>query len=126
MESAPTGAMRFGGGRLMLLAAFSGFPRSGSTQDICHSVVSFMTGVLDEFVLLVILVEPEGPGPRSRPDARIVHGELILEYGGTQTSEPFGHGEVFARPTVAGSSVEVRRFHDEGVSVPVATHVAQP
>ena len=60
----------------MLLAAFGGFPRSGSTQDVCHSVVSFMTGVLDEFVLLAILVEPERPGPRSRPDGNQVQALL--------------------------------------------------
>src|SRR5262249_42641374 len=74
--------------------------------------------------LLVIAIQLLDGRPRSSPCRWVINGDLDRKCIGIEPLIPFDEMQVFARPAVFVSAVEVDDIDDEGIPFPMATRVS--
>src|SRR4029453_13648844 len=97
---------------------------SSPGEDFPQAGVSFVTGVPQ--ARSHRLRPRYFRGPRLRLRRRVVYGELISNRILVDSGETFGQHHVFAGSLERILSVEITRFHDQRVALPVAPVTTSP
>src|SRR5262245_63005726 len=100
------------------------FLGTGAAEEVLNRVVSLVALDAEHRDI----GGPERPlgRPRSRPGVGIVNGYTIPERLGVDAREALDDVQAFARPEVARVAAEVRRVHDEGLTLVAANRVPEP
>src|SRR6266849_5268206 len=104
--------------RLLLLCLILS---AGRTEAVCHRIIRFVTGILDELVLTYIRRHGHTGCPWLRPDRRIFDLKQVLDPVRTDAPESFGQTKVLAGPLQRNFAVEIGDLHNERVTLPATT-----
>ena len=93
-------------------------------EESGHAVVPFVTRVLVQ--RSVVLIQRDVRRPRLGPRGWIVDSKAIIDQVRASPREPLDQVQVLGRSLKLRLRVEVRRFNDEGLPLPVTTRIAVP
>src|SRR2546426_5629585 len=96
---------------------------AAAIQDTRHSVISLVTGVLENPALAL---PPGNCGrPGFRPGCWILECDFVIDRVGIETREALDHMQAAGRTSEVRLVGEIRRIDDQCVAVPMAARVAE-